>query len=350
MFGYQPCRSRQRLTAALFVGICLTCAAEIRAAGPPDLTYVPAEAVAAIVVHPHQMFTAEGSDVLPAEVVTAFGLKELGFDPTQIEDALLLVTPPANGSEASYGVILHFAQPYPKAQMLAKLPKMTDAEESGHKFLKTSSPIPDEPSFYLPDDRTIVYAPEPLLRKMIVAKNVDSPLAKLVQKSDFSSHVTGLLAVEPAREALTKWLTAATAQWPAPLDQLRDLPTKIESVTLRANIGIKLDVDLTVHCPDPVAAENVDQVISQSLAKGRELILAGSQSPTQSEDPVQQAMQQFMTRVTQQLVDLVKPARNGQDLTLSIHTGIGAAGWGGLTAGILAAFRSEPAKSVGSTT
>ncbi|HKD35478.1 MAG TPA: hypothetical protein VKB78_01720, partial [Pirellulales bacterium] len=48
--------------------------ARTAAADKPDLTYVPSEAVAAVVIHPQVLLTRPDADWLPLEVLTAWGI------------------------------------------------------------------------------------------------------------------------------------------------------------------------------------------------------------------------------------------------------------------------------------
>src|SRR5260221_6277998 len=48
-----------------------------------DLAFIPAQAVAAIVVHPAAVLTGPDSEWLPTEVITAAGMKEAGLPPAK---------------------------------------------------------------------------------------------------------------------------------------------------------------------------------------------------------------------------------------------------------------------------
>src|SRR5437868_9996714 len=77
-----------------------------------DLSYVPAEAVAAIIAHPQAVLTGPDSEMVPVEVITAVGLKQFGFDPVKIRKSIVFMRPPADQLDPAVGVILQFSEPY----------------------------------------------------------------------------------------------------------------------------------------------------------------------------------------------------------------------------------------------
>src|SRR5258707_724357 len=82
------------------------------AAAPFDFSYVPAVAVAAVVLHPHDALTGPDAEWLPVEVITAAGLKEFGFDPLKIKEAVVLSALILGSPDPQVGLILRFAEPY----------------------------------------------------------------------------------------------------------------------------------------------------------------------------------------------------------------------------------------------
>src|SRR5437868_634255 len=110
-------RFRRWMAAWACVGMLIAPAAEATAADRPDMTYIPAEAVAAAVVHPQVVLAGPNADWLPLEVITAGGMKEFGFDPLKIKEAVAIAAPPAGGGDPLLGLILRFSTEYSKAEV-----------------------------------------------------------------------------------------------------------------------------------------------------------------------------------------------------------------------------------------
>ncbi len=97
-----------------------------------DLSYIPAEAAAILIAHPHDALTGPDAEWLPTEVITAAGMQNVGFDPITIKEAVVFVSPPGPASpEPGFGAILRFVETCPKVAILAKLPPTKEADADG---------------------------------------------------------------------------------------------------------------------------------------------------------------------------------------------------------------------------
>ena len=173
-------------------------AAPKAAAGPEslDLAYVPAEAVAAIVVHPQAILAGPDADWLPLEVLTAWGMKEFGFDPVKIREVIAIVAPPgAASNEPQFGAVLRFREAYSKASVTAKLQGANEIVVDGKALL--ALPGRGAPLLYFADDHTIVLGSAPFVKQMLAAKDVESAVTKLLKEGDAS----GLRSRQPRRFA-----------------------------------------------------------------------------------------------------------------------------------------------------
>src|SRR5262245_9528428 len=86
--------------------------ANARAAEPPktlDVSYVPKEAVAAIVLQPRQVFQAPEFEMLPTEVITAQLMEAAGIDAMQVEQVVVLISATTLQAPPSAGAIVRFA-------------------------------------------------------------------------------------------------------------------------------------------------------------------------------------------------------------------------------------------------
>ena len=84
-----------------------------------DLGYVTPETVAAVIAYPRRVLTAPEMELMPTEVITAAGIKELGIDPLQVEKILVLVEPPLSGPPG-WVVVMKMANPLPKEKSPTK--------------------------------------------------------------------------------------------------------------------------------------------------------------------------------------------------------------------------------------
>jgi len=64
------------------------------AARKPDLDYITPDAFAAAVVYPRSILQSSRLELLPVEVLSTVCKKELGLDPVEIEQAIVVADPP----------------------------------------------------------------------------------------------------------------------------------------------------------------------------------------------------------------------------------------------------------------
>jgi hypothetical protein len=154
-----------------------------------DLTYFPAEAVSVIVAHPQSVLTGPDAEWIPVEVITAQGMKEWGFDPLKVQEAVVLFAPPTQGTDPDFAAILRFSEAYSKAAVTAKLVGIEKTID-GKAVVESTLLGPRAIWLHLPDDKTILIGTAPLVGKMLVAKDVKSPLVDLLKKVDVSGQLT----------------------------------------------------------------------------------------------------------------------------------------------------------------
>ena len=282
-----------------------------------DLSYVPESAVAAVVVHPQQVLTGEFAAVMPVEVLTAAGLKYAGFDPTQIEEAIAVAAPPATltpDATFSFGVVVHFASPYPRRVVYTKLRPLrpTIQEVDGKKFALLHGPTPI--GIFMPDDRTLVVGTDGFLQQMIAAKSVDSKLTKLLRDNDCSGTVTGVFSVDAMRPLLDKAM-AQLPMIPPPMSDFLRIPKLVSSGIVKIDFREQGELSATLHVPDAALAEELKQLLDQGVDMWRQMstgpMLAAQGTPR---DEVERAMQKYTSRMSGRMFDSLKPKQVGADV------------------------------------
>jgi hypothetical protein len=303
-----------------------------------DLSYVPAAAVGALVLHPQQILAGENAEWMPVEVITAAGLQNVGFDPMQIQEVVAVVAPPdmtkatgpksivpggaapalRNGPpEPGFGVILHFAQAYARRDVVAKLQPLAPAvqEIDGKKFAMLRGPLPV--GIFMPDDRTLVVGTDGLLQQMIGAKNVDSDLTKVLRATDCSGTATAVFSLDAMRDLINQAMSHAPPIPPQFADFLK-IPSLISSGVVKLDFRVPGEMSATLHTADAKSAEELQQLIERGIEMGRQATLAQiANEPGQADDPVKQAMQKYSVRMTGRTFDSIKPKRDGSDVKWS---------------------------------
>jgi hypothetical protein len=304
-----------------------------------DLTYIPASAFIAVVAHPQAVLTAPGAEIIPTEVITAGGMKEVGFDPLKIKEAVLLFAPPSGRPhEFENGVVIRFIEPYSAASVtISRFARGgTEIDVDGRKVFER----PGGPSFCFPDDRTIILGTPGIMRQMLSAKDAESPLLTLLKPMDVSAELTAVFSVDSVRDMVHQALAHAPPV-PPQFQGFVKLPDLLSAVLLKVNIGQKFKASFTLRARDEAAGEEVETLVNRGLEMGRQAALAQLASmPHRGDDPVEEAGMKYMTRITDKIFALVKPVRSGQNVSVSFESGSSVATVGLLVALLLPAVQA----------
>jgi type II secretory pathway pseudopilin PulG len=278
-----------------------------------DTTYVTPGAVVMAVLRPAQLMKSKAGQMLPVEVATAAGLKYLGIDPANVEVATGFLDS-SNPTVPNYGLTLKFVQP----QAGLKLPQDARAHTqndqlNGKSYFKSQQA--ELPSFYAPDKSTLIIAPDQTLRQLVEnsSKTKSSPLIDHVHKVAGGSDFYLMLDLATLRPLIQMGL--AEEQLPPEIKPFADAVTQISTAELTVNLSNSAPTELVVLANDADAAEKVEVLLKEGLAKAREQMRADLAPQMESEDPVERAFAQYMERVSRSWSQPFMPTRDGAKLT-----------------------------------
>src|SRR5262249_39679292 len=154
--------------------------------------------------------------------------------PDQIEQMMVLLQSGENDPTPVPGAILRFVGPVDGKQVLTGLLKGIREEKHEGKIYYRSSfgeaflglPLAGA----LPDDRTVLVAPEPMLRKMLAADSgAATPLLDRLRQTDTTDEITAIVILEPHRSLLKAMVGALKGLLPAELAGATGLPDQLVS-------------------------------------------------------------------------------------------------------------------------
>jgi len=213
------------------------------------------------------------------------------------------------------GVVIRFTKPYAMDEVLPSLREDTvEAELDGKPYRRAASPM--ALSIYAPDDRTLLVASDELLHRMVAGKGqpAEGLTAKLLAGA--ADHdLAAVLSVEPIRELVKRQLSMAPV--PPPFEGVRKVPDLLEAVEAKVNLTGGMEMALVLHAPDEAAADELATILAGLLETAGQMIQAQLASEASSDDPVEQAMAQYATRINRKLVERLKPAQEGDRLVFA---------------------------------
>ena len=278
-----------------------------------DLAYITPQAAFAAVTYPRRVLTAPQMEMLPIEVISAAGKKELGIDPVDVESIMVIVEPPV---PPGYGAVVRFSKPYQLDGLLMPLAKSTtEGELNGKPYRQSQAPM--FPSLYMPDDQTLIVAEDSFLRKMLANHEApaEGPLGKLFGSTNTSNDLVAIAVLEPVREMLSAML--AQAPVPPPFEGVKRVSSLLKAAKAQVSVTGGPSASLVLLSPSEAAAEELEQLINELLDLARQMALAEMGQMASGDDPVAQAMAQYMQRINERMFDMVRPVRNGTVLSVS---------------------------------
>ncbi len=287
-----------------------------------DLGYVTPESTAAVVVQPRRVLTAPELEFLPTEVFTAAGKQHLGMDPSEVEQVLVIAEPPVPGAPPQVGIVVRTLKPLPEGRILGPLWDQTEEGQFDGKPYRKGGAMGF--GIFRADDRTLIVADEALLRKMLAnrAAPKPGPVSKILGAMPAAPDATAVLVVEPLRALADAAL--AQAPVPPPLAELKKVPDLVDSVVVRLNLTGNAPTDLTVRARDEAAAKELAEIVDRMLAMAKEMARSQIASgPMVENDPIQQAAMQYAKRISERMLDALRPVRKGDTLTLGTRGGQG---------------------------
>src|SRR5207249_2222431 len=124
----------------------------------------------------------------------------------------------------------------------------------------------------LPDERTVLVAPEPMLRKMLTADSeASSPLLDRLRKTDDTDEMTGIVIVEPYRNLLNGMIGQFKEKMPADLADTAKLPDRLVSVTATVNLRDKTLAKVSLEADNDQDVEALDKLAFKSLNWARKV-------------------------------------------------------------------------------
>jgi mono/diheme cytochrome c family protein len=281
------------------------------ASGMIDTKYVSPTAIAVVALRPAQILSAPIAELLPREVLTAVGQQYFGFDPASVEEVVAFVGPINLMGPTDYGVTFKFSEPIRAASIKREVRAHAQLSEfAGKRYLQSKHPV--LPSFYGPDNRTLLVAPDATLRRLIetTAEPKTGPVIDRISAVPAGSDL--YLAVDAA--TLRPFMEMGMAQaktsgkLPPQAEKFLELPKLISAAELTFNLSGSGPMSLVVHANDDAAAQQLESMLLEaSNAPG-----ASPDDRYTAQDPVAQAVTQYLERFSQPF----RPQRSGTSVTL----------------------------------
>ncbi|MEM7454093.1 MAG: DUF1559 domain-containing protein [Planctomycetota bacterium] len=195
--------------------------------------HVPESAFAALVVRPKAAFDEEAFDLLPSEIIKAFGDKELGVDLMDLRQVTMLVnTFDDTRNPPDFGVMFEFDSPQTLGgRVVEQLEPMEVAGLQGYLVEDRELQLVVVPF----DEKTMVFGSTPMVTSMLSASGSETNLTAMMSGADASDHVGVFVSVEDIRQVINDNLPPTEMMSPQE-KRFRKLPDLVRTVQMRQSL------------------------------------------------------------------------------------------------------------------
>jgi hypothetical protein len=271
-----------------------------------DTSYISPTAAVLLAIRPAQLLTSPLGQTFPTEVVAAAGLKYLGFDLADVEeaDAFLDLT---NPMAPSYGITIKFTKPF-RANTLSPMthPSVQLSELNGKKYLQSNLPM--WPSFYGPNNHTMIAAPDAMLKQLVASQPKTGKLLDMVRDIPAGNDLYVAVDMTALQPLMQIGLAQAQSKMPPQAKQAVETLKTVSAAELTVNLVAAGPISLVLHANDEPAAQQIETFLQEGVKQYQ--TPSGPGMPG-SEDPIQQAMSRYKERMSKAIM----PTRNGAVVT-----------------------------------
>lgn len=275
--------------------------------------FLPESAFAMAVVFPKQIAEDPDLDVIPREIITAWGQKELGFDPMLITQATFVLQRMDNlMGPPKYAAILQFEEMQGLAGNM--IDQLNEKKVEGKTLF--SSRRPDMPSFMIYDEATMFVGDESMFAEMVQAKK-NGDLERLVKNRKINGELLAFADIKPIRPILNQLLAQIPAMMPPAVVKLKQVPELLEGVEFGVSAK-SLKTQLILHGIDEESTEKAGKIVSRALKFSSDMGVGMMASQMDFDDPVQEAVVEYVQRISEMTQEDMNPVVDATSITMNL--------------------------------
>ena len=237
---------------AMIAGLLLGCIAQQSSQGQTpqesavaqtlDVSFIPSDFCAAVVVHPARIAKSGVADQLPIDDLAQKFVGLAGFDLRDVQQLVVFVDPMPGGNVIFFPAgVVRFSKDIDVQEILS--PKCKDLKQVsfGKKsyWSTTTGAMGGVPlCIHAVDGRTVVVGPEVTLQQMLTVGKVESPLTNRLKKVDLDNDLVLVFSFEPVRTMFSQIFGDANSdKFPPPVKPLLSIPQDAKFLTLELNLS-----------------------------------------------------------------------------------------------------------------
>lgn len=280
--------------------------------------FIPADAFATAVVNISDTLAKPKASTYPTEVLDAWCRENTGISAEAIDTIKVVVAMGPAGPMAA--AVARLNQEFDPSKLNPDLVNTDDPIIfDGHACFPMNTPVPMV--LHQLDKTTIVVANANYLNVILGAGEEDRVLGALAELADRvpqTGQISFLVAMEPIRPMVTRFLQSVASEIPPVVNDLAQITRLLNAIAIDIDLTNDKSVQsLTMMAADDAAAKELEVIYQRSMATGRDMALRVAMADMEDDDPVTIASKHYMNRMADDFVRHITPKRSGHRLTVS---------------------------------
>ena len=304
------------LATAMFLAPTATLQAQKPAGNQANLKYVTENAAIVLLARPQQVMTSPVTEMLPVEVATAAGVKYLGIDPADVTEVVVVAEPPMAGPP-EFAIIVKLSKAMSLDQLPENLRGHTEEGQAGGKTYYKSM-RPDLPSFFMPNDKTLVVATQNMLKRLFSGgdESTEGRLAEQLKARTGGDDIYLAVDLEKLRPFIQMGLMQAAQNMPPEAQEFLQGVNLIGMGELALNITTSQPNELIFHANNAADADELEELVDKAVVMAQDGMLQAAAQLKGSDDEVEQALGSYIERISGKIYEPMKPQRDGEKFTV----------------------------------
>jgi hypothetical protein len=222
-----------------------------------------------------------------------------------------------------YAVTIRFIKPFERLNIPPTARAHTQRGElAGRPYLQSTRPNdPKAPSFFAPDNQTLIMAPDIILRRLVRERTQrqNGPVVNRVRNTQGGNDVYIAADVQKLRGLVSRGAEmvkeGSPIELPISQDKLAETAELVTAAEWTFNLSGGRPSALVIHANDVRAAVQLEQRVAEALKAQQEQATAAVSEQTADADLVELALARYSQRMSARWIESMRPERDGARLT-----------------------------------
>ncbi|MEQ9407408.1 MAG: DUF1559 domain-containing protein [Fuerstiella sp.] len=279
-------------------------------------SHLPKGTYAGAALQPARLIDDPALQLLPFEVIEAAGREEMGFNPLDIEAAVVFATLPVVEPPFNFGLLFKLKDGAP-----AEFPWAAEMEtvEFGQQqtYLRKASGGQNTMAFAQFNDGVVLLGTEETIRQSLT-RSGDTVVGSILKADRDQGQLTAaanLTLIQPFIQAAL----ADAPPLPPALDALKSTSLSTETVKVWVDVTQGLKLSLILNTTNEETAGQTSEAITNALNFGLQMALQEMESELEGDKPVEVATRAYAQRIVRQYLNKLQPTVAGRSVIVEVE-------------------------------